>query len=201
MAADLRSPSTVATMAEVLLFHHAQGLTAGVHAFADGLRAAGHVVHTPDLYEGATFADLDAGVAHARGIGLDTLTERGVRAADGLPEELVYAGFSLGLLPAQTLLQTRRGARGAVLIHGALDPADVGGEWPSGVPGQVHVMQDDDWGDVDVARELAARQPELEFFAYPGDRHLFTDRSLPAYDEQAAALVTQRVLGFLAELA
>jgi dienelactone hydrolase len=53
-------------MAEILLFHHAQGLTLGVLTFADDLGAAGHVVHTPDLYDGNTFADLDDGVGYAK---------------------------------------------------------------------------------------------------------------------------------------
>ena len=187
-------------MAEILLFHHAQGLTDGLRAFADELRAAGHVVHSPDLYEGRTFDDLDDGVAHARELGFGALTEQGVRAAEGLPDALVYAGFSLGLMPAQTLLQTRPGARGALLLHGAVDPADLGGTWPAGVPGQVHVMEGDDWGDVEVASSLAASVGEVELFLYPGDQHLFTDRSLSAYDEEAAALVKARIHAFLADL-
>jgi dienelactone hydrolase len=59
-------------------------------------------------------------------------------------------------------------------------------------------MEQDDWGDVDVARTLAQTIEGTELFLYPGDRHLFTDRSLPAYDAHAAALVRQRVLQFLA---
>jgi dienelactone hydrolase len=184
-------------MAEVLLFHHAQGLTPGVHAFADALRGAGHVVHTPDLYDGATFADLDEAVAHARSLGFDTVVRRGVQSAEGLPRDLVYAGISLGTMPAQTLLQTRPGAHGALLLHGAVDPADLGGSWPPGVPGQVHTMAEDDWGDVDVGRQLAASVDEVELFLYPGSAHLFTDSSLAAYDADAAQLVQQRVLAFL----
>ena len=103
-------------MAEVLLFHHAQGLTSGVVAFADDLRAAGHTVHTPDLYAGRTFQTLEEGVAHARELGFDNVTAAGVQAADGLPADLVYGGFSLGVAPAQQLAQTRPGARGALLF-------------------------------------------------------------------------------------
>src|SRR5215210_2843641 len=99
-------------MAEVLLFHHAQGLTAGCLSFADELRAAGHVVRTPDLYDGQTFTDLDEGVGYAKEVGFGTIQERGVVAADGLPNELVYGGFSLGALPAQMLAQTRPRAKG-----------------------------------------------------------------------------------------
>jgi dienelactone hydrolase len=154
-------------------------------------------VHTPDVYDGATFDDLDAGVGHAREIGFGTVLERGIAAVQSLPHDLVYAGFSLGALPAQQLAQTRPGARGAVLLHGAFPPGEFG-DWPAGVPLQIHTMEDDDWGDVDVARALVATVDGAELYLYPGDAHLFTDDSLPAHDADAAALVRQRVLAFLA---
>jgi dienelactone hydrolase len=188
-------------MAEILLFHHAQGLTAGVLSFAQTLRDAGHTVHTPDLYEGRTFDDLDEGVAFASGVGFDTILERGRQASEGLPAELVYAGFSLGVMPAQLLAQTRPGAVGALLLHGCIWASEFG-EWPAGLPAQIHAMDADPWfaedgGDIDAARELAAAQPTVELFLYPGDRHLFTDSSLPAWDEAASALLLERVLAFL----
>ena len=183
-------------MAEVVLFHHAQGLTPGVVSFADALRAAGHKVHTPDLYEGATFADLDAGVGHAQRIGFDTVLARGVATVHDLPEDVVYAGFSLGVLPAQHLAQTRPGARAAVLLHGTFPPGEFG-DWPAGLPLQIHTMADDDWGDIDVARDLVATVDGAELFVYPGSAHLFTDDSLPAHDAAASALVRERVLDLL----
>jgi dienelactone hydrolase len=184
-------------MAEILLLHHAQGLTPGCLAFADGLRAARHVVHTPDLYDGKTFAELDDGIGYAREVGFDTVQERGVRAADRLPDEMVYAGMSLGAMPAQLLAQTRPGAKGAVLLHASVPPSEFGGPWPQGVPLQIHTMEDDELGDADVARELAETIEDAQVFLYPGDRHLFTDSSLPAYDEAATSLVMQRVLALL----
>jgi dienelactone hydrolase len=184
-------------MAEVLLFHHVHGLTDGCLAFADDLRAAGHVVHIPDLYDGKTFADLDEGMAYAREVGFDTIVERGRLAAESLPTELAYGGFSLGAVPAQMLAQTRPGARGALLFHAAIPTSEFGGPWPQGVPLQIHTMEDDELGDVDLARELVAEVEGAELFLYPGDRHLFTDRSLPDYDDQAAGLVMERTLGFL----
>jgi dienelactone hydrolase len=187
-------------VSEVLLFHHAQGLTVGCLAFADGLRAAGHVVHTPDLYEGRTFATLEEGVAHAQQLGFDTVIERGCLAAETLPRTLVYAGFSLGVMPAQMLAQTRPGARGAVLMHASVPAAEFGGTWPRGVPLQIHTMADDALGDVEIARELGATVAGAEVFLYPGDRHLFTDSSLPDYDATAAGLLMQRVLRFLSTL-
>lgn len=185
-------------MAEVLLFHHAQGQTEGFHAFADELRAAGHVVHAPDVYDGKTFTELDDGVAHAKQVGFGALLERGIAAAEGLPAGLVYAGFSLGVMPAQKLAQTRPGARGALLFHACLPPSEFGAPWPEGVPVQIHAMAADEWFEEDAAaaRELVATAG-AELFLYPGDRHLFADSSLGDYDEAAAALLRSRVLAFL----
>ncbi|HVU76962.1 MAG TPA: dienelactone hydrolase family protein [Gaiellaceae bacterium] len=186
-------------MPEILLFHHAQGLTTGVVAFADDLRAAGHVVHTPDLYDGHTFDDLDAGVAYAKGVGFDTILERGRAAAEGLPHGLVYAGFSLGVMPAQLLAQTRPGARGALLFSAALPASEFGDGWPAGLPLQIHMMEDDPWAEEDLpaARELVGSVDGAELFLYPGNRHLFADRSLADYDEGASALLRERVLACL----
>jgi dienelactone hydrolase len=190
-------------VAEVLLFHHAQGLTPGCLSFAEGLRAAGHTVHTPDLYEGKTFADLDTGVGHAQEIGFDKILERGRLAAESLPYEIVYAGFSLGVMPAQMLAQTRQGSTGALLVSSAV-PISEFGTWPEGVSLQIHMMEDDpivrDEGDLDVAREMVENVDGAELFVYPGDKHLFVDASLPDYDEGAAASLEQRVLAFLGEV-
>ena len=187
-------------MAEILLFHHAQGLTAGCLAFADELRAAGHTVHTPDLYDGNTFTELDEGMGYAKQVCFDTIMERGELVADGLPNEIVYGGFSLGVMSAQKLAQTRPGAKGALLLHAGIPTSEFGGPWPEGLPLQMHTMEDDEWGDADIARQLAEEIASAELFLYPGDRHLFTDNSLPDYDEGAATLVKQRVLGFLDNL-
>jgi dienelactone hydrolase len=190
-------------MTELILFHHAQGLTDGVRAFADDLRAAGHVVHVPDLYEGRTFATRAEGVAHAQQVGFDTVIERGRRAAEGLPDDVVYAGSSLGVLPAQMLAQTRPGARGALLFYSCVPPEELGRPWPDGVPVQIHMMDADEEvlppnEDLAAARDLAETVDAAELFLYPGDQHLFADRSLPDYDEGAARLLTERVLAFLA---
>ena len=186
-------------MAEILLLHHAQGQTPGFRAFADELRAAGHTVHAPDLYDGKTFTDLNEGVGYAKEVGFGTIAERGRLAADGLPNELVYAGFSLGAAPAQMLAQTRPGSKGALLFHAAFPASEFGGSWPPGVPLQIHMMEQDEWAmeDLPAARELVETTEGAELFLYPGDRHLFADNSLPDYDESAATLLTQRVLTFL----
>lgn len=188
-----------AEMAEVLLFHHAQGRTRGVLAFAERIREAGHRVHVPDLYDGQVFDDLEAGVNYARKTGFGTIVERGMRAAEELPERVVYAGFSLGVMPGQKLAQTRPGAAGALLFHACV-PAEEFGRWPEGVPVQIHGMDGDpsfvEEGDLDAARALVASTSEAELFLYPGKQHLFTDNSLPDWDAAAAELLMERVLGF-----
>ncbi|HYM96544.1 MAG TPA: dienelactone hydrolase family protein [Candidatus Sulfotelmatobacter sp.] len=189
-------------MAEVLLFHHALGLTPGCLSFADRLRSAGHVVHTPDLYDGKTFTDLTDGVHHAEEAGFGTIIERGRRAADSLPNGLVYAGFSLGVLPAQMLAQTRPGARGALLFHSCVPTSEFGVPWPQGVAVQIHMMDADTWvlppnQDLEAARQLSETVENAQLFLYPGNRHLFADSSVQDYDEKAAAQATERVLSFL----
>jgi len=186
-------------VAEVLLFHHAQGQTDGFLAFADELRAAGHVVHAPDLYDGKTFADINDGVGYAKEVGFDVIIQRGAAAAEDLPAALVYGGFSLGVLPAQMLAQTRPGARGALLFHGCVPPSEFETPWPDGVPVQIHMMEEDEWADEDlvVARELVDENDNAELFLYPGDGHLFADSSLADFDEEAAALLKKRTLAFL----
>jgi dienelactone hydrolase len=190
-------------MVEVVLFHHIQGLTPGVVAFAEELRGAGHTVHTPDLFDGRTFSSIDEGQAFVEDIGFEALVERSVRLVDGRPEALVYAGFSLGVVAAQKLAQTRPGARGALLYHSCV-PTSYFGPWPAGVPVQVHGMLDDPLfageGDLDAARALVEEVPEATLFVYPGERHLFADSSLPSYDAEATAQLTSRTLGFLADL-
>ena len=188
-------------MAEVLLFHHALGQTAGFHAFADELRRAGHTVHTPDLFDGRTFGSIDEGIAYAEEVGFGEIIERGERAAGELPSELVYAGFSLGVVPAQKLAQTRAGARGALFFYSCVPTSEFGTSWPADVPVQIHGMDADpffvDEGDLDAARALVESSEHAELFLYPGDQHYFADSSLPSYDEGAATLLTKRVLAFL----
>ena len=188
-------------MAEVLLFHHMHGLTLGVRTFAGTLGQAGHTVHVPDLYEGRVFETLDEGAAYAEQAGFDTIIKRGQAAAEKLPRELVYAGFSLGVLPAQMLAQTRAGAKGALLFHSCVPVSEFGGTWPDGVPVQIHGMDADPFfveeGDLEAARALVRATSDAELFLYPGNQHLFADNSLSSYDEHAARLLTERVLSFL----
>jgi dienelactone hydrolase len=185
----------------MLLFHHAQGRTPGCLAFAEELRAAGHVVHAPDLYDGNTFTNLDDGIGYAQKVGFGTILDRGRQAAEALPDDLVYMGLSLGVMPAQMLAQTRQGAKGAVLVSAAVPTSEFGGDWPNGVPLQIHMMERDELvvneGDLDAARKISETIDDADLFLYPGDKHLFMDNSLADYDESAAKLLQERVTGFL----
>jgi len=187
-------------MATVLLFHHALGLTEGLRAFAGTLREAGHVVHCPDLYDGRTFADVNAGVAHAQSAGFGNIMAAGVEFAESLPGGLVYAGFSLGVLPAQQLAQTRPGGRGALLYHDVIPAGHLDGSWPTALPVQIHVTESDPWADHSAVQALARDAEDAELFIYPGNAHLFADPSSSEYDDDAAALLMTRTLVFLERL-
>lgn len=191
-------------MAEVLLFHHALGLTPGVETFAELLRAAGHEVRVPDLFEGLTFDDIDSGVAHASEIGFGTILRRGAEAAEGSPAGTVYIGFSLGVVPAQRLAQTTPGAGGAVLVSACLPVGEFGERWPEGVPVRVVATEADpffvDEGDIDAARQLVADSPEAELVLLPGSAHLFADPGHESYDAEAAGVLTDHVLALLSQV-
>ncbi len=185
-------------MADVVLFHHALGVTGGVIAFADRLRAAGHTVTTPDLFDGATFDSIEAGVAHAESIGFLQISEAGVDAVADHPDGFVAAGFSLGVLPAMRIAQNRSGVTGAILYHSGVPLGTFGDTWPDGVGLQIHVCADDEWGDVPDVTELAAAVPGCELFLYPGDAHLVTDDSWHEYDASLTDHIVAHTLDFLA---
>jgi dienelactone hydrolase len=182
-------------VSDVVVFHHSLGLTESVRRFADELRAAGHTVHTPDLYDGRTFATIEEGMAHAEELGFPMgIVDRGRAAAESFPAEAVYVGFSLGVMIAQSLAQTKPGTRGAVLVYAALPLGEWGENWPEtwpdGVPLQLHIAEGDE--DAEIAKALGATVPGAELFTYPPGEHMFAE-----HDDAAAALLTQRVLDFL----
>jgi len=183
-------------MVNIVLFHSALGLRPSVHDIADRFRAAGHVVHTPDLFEGQVFDNLDEGVACRDAIGIPELARRSSTAADDLPADSVYAGFSMGAASAQLLAMTRPGARGALLYHAALPSAAFGTAWPDRLPLQIHTTENDPWVDLDIARALAA-EASGELHTYPGSGHLFTDPDTPGYDAAATEALIERSLTLL----
>jgi dienelactone hydrolase len=186
----------------IVLFHHAQGRRDDVLGWADSLRDAGHRVDTPDLYEGRTFEKLEDGIAYRDELGLRTLIGRAEKALDGLPAELVYAGFSMGASTAHYFAVTRAGALGVLLMHGIAPAKSLGAAaWPNGVPGQLHMKFNDPFMDergVDALVESSRVAGEaVEIFTYPGAGHLFADPQGPDYDPAAAALMLERELEFL----
>jgi dienelactone hydrolase len=188
----------------VLLFHSALGLRPAVWRFADELGAAGHVVHTPDLFNGAVFDRLEDGVRRRDEIGIAALSERAASAAADVPRDVVYAGFSMGAASAEFLAVSRPGAKGLVLMHGAIPPAAIGMEtWPP-VPVQLHSTTADPWApraDVDAVEAAAtAAGVRCEAYWYEGEAHLFSDADGPEYDAAAARLMLERVKEFLATL-
>ena len=187
-------------MAQILLFHHAHGLTAGVLGFADELRTNGHSVVTPDLLDGKMFADLDEGVAYAEEMGFEALMDRGVAMAADLPHDVVSAGFSLGVMPAQKLAQTRDGALGALLYHETLPTAMFGRGWPERVALQIHVSEGDPWADHDAIEDVHREVAGSELYRYPGSAHLFADPTTPEYDRTSADTLMDRTLAFLARI-
>jgi len=191
-------------MAEVLLFHHALGLTPGVTAFADDLVKAGHTVHTPDLFDGSTFSEIKEGMEYAEEHGFpEAYIDRARAIAEDLPEGIVYMGMSLGAVPAQKLAMTRKGTRGAVLLY-AFVPSQFFGPWPKGVPAQIHMHESDPFvveeGDLKAAQEVADSVEGVELFLYPGDTHYFADSTHAHYDPEAALLAKERVFEFLADV-
>jgi dienelactone hydrolase len=192
-------------MARIVLFHHAQGLRDDTIAWADSFRQAGHEVDTPDLYEGRTFDRLEDGIAHRDSVGLPTLIGRAAQVLQDFPEDLVYAGLSMGASAAHYFAVTRPGARGVLLMHGTAPAASLGdADWPSAMPAQLHKKERDplmdDAGVEALERSAGSAGAHLDVFVYPGEGHLFADPDGPDYDPDAAALMLDRELRFLRRL-
>ena len=196
-------------MAEVVLFHSVLGLRPGVIAAADRPRAAGHTLHTPDLYDGEVFDNLEDGMRKEDALGYLEIARRARQAVAGLPEGLVFAGSSMGATHAELLAASRPGVLGVVLMHGA-EPVEALSEffgierWPEGVPVQVHYAAEDPWvetEDVDALGEaVRGAGAAFEKHVYPGSGHLFADPDLPEYDRASAEQMWERVLAFLGRI-
>lgn len=188
-------------MAEILVFHHALGLTEGLRGFADTIRSTGHAVTTPDLFDGKTFEKVSEGVAYAESIGFGTISDRGVAVADGVGEQIVTIGFSLGVIPAQRLAQTGPGVLGAILCHAAIPSSAFGGPWPDGVALQIHIGDSDPWAEEDIpAAEDLISEAQGDLFVYEGSGHLIADPSSPDYDAAQAEVMIGRILAFIENL-
>ena len=182
----------------VLLLHSVFGLRPAVRAAADRVRATGHEVVVPDLFDGRTTDDVEEGRRIKDEIGTDELARRAAAAAEPY-EGLVYVGFSLGAGLAHDLAFADGGARGLLLMHGTSDVPDD--PKPGGLPIQLHVADPDRFEPADWLEEWSAGMrrcgARAETFRYPGAGHLFTDPGLADYDEAAADAAWTRALAFV----
>jgi len=177
------------------------GLRPAIHKFAEYLREKGHTVYTPDSFDGETFNTIDEGIKKRDSLGIPELINRAWAAVSKLPTDVVYAGFSLGAAPAELLAATRVGARGAILMHGAIPIQMIGvGQWPE-VPVQIHYSVKDPWVDVQevksFSRSVLASKKNCEVFEYPGEGHLFDDDGGTEYDAASSTQMRTRIAGFL----
>lgn len=184
------------------MFHSALGLRRAILSFAEELRSEGHQVHTPDLYEGSVYQEIEEGIAHRDRVGIPTLLELAQKAVEDLPADTVYIGYSLGAALAQSFAQNRRGALGAILMHGVLPPAALGGAWPSAVSVQVHGAELDSWIDLTQAKNIVAEMAasaSADLFLYPGSGHLFTDSDSVEFNKESTTLAHSRIREFLSQ--
>ncbi|KPC81399.1 MULTISPECIES: dienelactone hydrolase family protein [Streptomyces] len=187
----------------IMLFHSTCGLRPAVHASAERLRAAGHEVRVPDLFEGHTFETVEDGMAFKEQLGKDELLKRAVLAAAPYSDQgLVYAGFSFGASVAQTLALGDAKARGLLLLHGTSDIAENASV--DELPVQLHVADPDPFESHDWLTswylQMQRTGADVEVYRYPGAGHLFTDPDLPDFDQAAAELAWKVAIGFLATL-
>ncbi|WP_166984347.1 dienelactone hydrolase family protein [Paramicrobacterium fandaimingii] len=188
-------------MTEIVMFHHVLGRTVALEQIAERLRAAGHQVHMPDLFDGHTFESVDEGKTFVESIDDEELLSKAVAEVQSLPADVVYLGFSLGAALAQYLVQNREGAAGGIFMYGCVAP-EVFGDWPDRVPVHIHAMEDDPFfvDDADAAKALDAAHEKVSLFLYPGSGHLFLERGHDDYDADAAELALSRIDSFLTSL-
>jgi dienelactone hydrolase len=191
---------------EIVLFHSALGLRPSILDWAAFLRAAGHRVHAPDVFDGEVFSTVQEGLRKRDALGIPEIIKRTRAVIAPLPEGLVYMGCSLGAAAAELLATARPGAKGAILLHAALPVGAVGASaWPVGVPVQIHYAKDDPWATGTNIKSLedsvAAAGAPAEVYCYEGGiPHMFDDTGLAGYSSEATALMRARVTGFLDRL-
>ena len=193
-------------MAQILLFHSALGVRAGIVALEDALTQAGHDVTVVDQYEGRTYDSYDEAMAHVDRVGMAALMHGALGHATDVPGRFVAVGFSNGAGMAQYVAAKRpQDARGVVMIGGGVPMRHLDLPWPKGVPGQIHVTEGDPWSQEqerdEVVADGAQAGAEVEVYVYPGDGHLFNDEQMPdEYQPDEAELLHERVVEFVSRL-
>ena len=156
------------------------------------MRADGHRVTLPDLFDGATSESVEGGFAIQERVGWETMMARARAAAEPLPAETALAGVSAGAQVAGTLWLERPAAEGCSCCMGRAR---------SGRRVEAHLAEPEPYDDEDYLQWWAEgmRSAGLDFtlYRYPGAGHYFTDPSLPDHDAAAAALAVERALAFL----
>ncbi|MEW9551144.1 dienelactone hydrolase family protein [Nonomuraea sp. NPDC050783] len=186
-------------MAQIVLFHSMLGLRPAERRAAERLRASGHDVVTPDLFDGRTASTIEEGfVLKDEQIGWPTIEQRAREAVRSLPADTVLAGISMGGGVVHTLLPSRPDTAGVLLLHGV---AEIRTTARAGLPIQLHISDADPFAPratVASWQDGATRAgADLEVFSYPKVGHYFTDPDLADHDEHAATLTWRRVLDFL----
>ncbi|GGR17194.1 dienelactone hydrolase family protein [Streptomyces roseolus] len=189
---------------DIMLFHSVYGKRPAVDAAADRLRAAGHQVWVPDLFDGWTTDSVEVAMAKKDEIGSDELLKRAVMAAAPYSERgLVYAGFSFGASVAQTLALGDEKARGLLLLHGTSDLAPNASV--DELPVQLHVAEPDPFETDDWLSswylQMRRAGADVEVYRYRGAGHVYTDPELPDWDPDAAERTWAIALDFLDGLA
>lgn len=170
-------------MAQLLLLHHALGLTHSVRRLAAAWRDAGHDVHTPDLYDGHVFGTIPEGVAYAQSQGFSAVAAKGEDAASDLSPGFVVCGLSLGVMPAMRLGVSNDAVSGVVAVGSCVPPSFLEAPWPRDVPLRIIASRDDpffrDEGDLEAAQELVATAANARLKLMPGAEHLFMEAKDP----------------------
>ncbi|MGW0467272.1 dienelactone hydrolase family protein [Streptomyces sp. NPDC003027] len=188
---------------DIMLFHSTYGPRPAVEAAAERLRAAGHQVRVPDLFEGQTAETVEEGMELQKAIGKEELLKRAVLASAPYSDRgLLYAGFSFGASVAQTLALGDEKARGLLLLHGTSDIAESASV--DDLPVQLHIADPDPFESHDWLTSWYLRMgkagADVEVYRYPGAGHLYTDPDLPDYDEAAAEETWSIALAFIESL-
>jgi dienelactone hydrolase len=186
----------------VILFHSVCGLRPVELAAAEMIRAAGHNVSTPDLYDGVTADTIEQGFELKDDIGWDRICERAKTALVELPASTVLGGFSMSAGVVASVWPGRPKTRGVLLLHA---PAEIPGamHW-DGLRVQLHVAEHDRFAPADEWTTWQAEAERVgiaaEVFVYPGAGHFYTDQSLADHQASAARQTWDRVLRFLDEV-
>lgn len=187
----------------IAIFHSALGVREGVRDAARRLSDAGHDPYIVDYYgDYRSFDDHPSAADYVNKVGFPALMQAAVDGVADLPDGFAVLGFSNGSGMAE-YVATRRSVTKAVLGSGTLPLAMMGaGAWPAQTAAQIHYAADDpfrndEWLESVIDSVRSSGAPLEAYTEYPGDGHLFTDSTLPDYDEANTELFWKRVRAFL----